>query len=693
MGLMSVIVVDVDVIMRFGKTYRDLGELMEQRRRVLRFDTGNLDRQMAVFGLHLHPYTGHIHGSTIGEVVADVDARLHRVANYQRKVSKVLFRHAGDAIGDRHFNWTGAVLGEVGGFFDGAIGETVEFLTDSLLPETAQIVAPVFGPILGVVLGGMQSYDKFIDLQDNGGFWEQTADALGFVAGVGGFVVGIGTTVAVLTLGATVIPYLAGAAIPFALAGFGSYLIDNRDAIGDAIVNVPENLRYFRDEIWQRGSDLIANTWDTVTDGWNSAIDTLADPISDVAYNVLTTGEQLWDSTVDVLADSVFGMVSTALRPWDWVAESWHDSVYDLLTDARSTAGAAAAALGLAAVSSPEEVDISGWAGVGIPSPTTAPEQVAEWWNGLSDAEQEQLLRVSYRRLGNLEGLPIDVRDRANRRAVLQDAASSTEDLSDPAMVERLNTLTSIREMGGKILFWDPSKDYIAVAWGDLDTASRVVVAVPGTGNNLSKFASNFGPEGHGLQEQLGDDTAVISTFTWDPPGNIVANVNIDSYQESILNDAMDNVIRTATGDDRSVVLVGHSAGADAVQAYAINSPNADLIDGYALLAAPDPEESFLDAIGDRPVLVGYHDKDPILLVDYGRPDNIADAIEAETGTGRWGADNVTWRTRESGLGFQFDPTKHHQQSTYFENFASDIADLFGPSAGGGGGGGGVGGW
>ena len=137
----------------------------------------------------------------------------------------------------------------------------------------------------------------------------------------------------------------------------------------------------------------------------------------------------------------------------------------------------------------------------------------------------------------------------------------------------------------------------------------------------------------------------------WTPPPGLGDNVAIDNYVETMITGgAMDNLVSTASAEFGDVVVVSHSAGTDAMQTWATRSPEAHLVDGYMMWAAPDPDEAFLAAIGDKPVVYGYHAEDPIKFTDLGRPDTVADKLEASLGVGDWGQDNVRFEYKSSGL-------------------------------------------
>ncbi|MEK6343410.1 MAG: alpha/beta hydrolase, partial [Curtobacterium sp.] len=114
--------------------------------------------------------------------------------------------------------------------------------------------------------------------------------------------------------------------------------------------------------------------------------------------------------------------------------------------------------------------------------PPTA-RQVASWWAGLGDDEHQVLETLAPGVVGNLEGVPYAVRDRANRitlTAALVDHATPPAETAMLGQVRR-----SLESAPG-----DPRRMLItldtrgagraAIAIGDLESAADVTVVVPG---------------------------------------------------------------------------------------------------------------------------------------------------------------------------------------------------------------------
>jgi uncharacterized protein YukE len=151
---------------------------------------------------------------------------------------------------------------------------------------------------------------------------------------------------------------------------------------------------------------------------------------------------------------------------------------------------------------------------------STDPAVVAGWWAALSPEQQRRLLATNPRLLGGLDGVPIDVRDQANRRLLADERARLRRERDDLMVAMRITgdlALGSrIHELDGKLarldklqqeiadvvmrhpeltpadvklVLFDPKGDgRAAVAIGEVAAARHVAVVVPGMGNRLDNF-------------------------------------------------------------------------------------------------------------------------------------------------------------------------------------------------------------
>jgi hypothetical protein len=197
----------------------------------------------------------------------------------------------------------------------------------------------------------------------------------------------------------------------------------------------------------------------------------------------------------------------------------------------------------------------AGWTGERLPDPArTAPTQVARFFAALGPARQASLAARYPRIVGNLDGAPPPLRLAANRG----------------------------------FLVYDPSGDgRVAQVFGDLATADRIAVVVPGVDNRLANFAT-----GHGgvlkrapawQAEQLYGEAvaldprarvAVVAWLGYDPPEGIGA----DAFREERAAAGVDPLRRFVEGvvayrPGAAVTVIGHSYGSIVVGRAAATLP------------------------------------------------------------------------------------------------------------------------
>lgn len=151
-----------------------------------------------------------------------------------------------------------------------------------------------------------------------------------------------------------------------------------------------------------------------------------------------------------------------------------------------------------------------------VPPPRTEPRRVAAWWDTLPPQERRAALRLHPGELGALDGLPLSVRDQANRRVLAEALRSARTELAalpdalahqvgglppttQPAATLRMQllraTVARLEEVARqladgdpppRLLLLDPSARAVAVVHGDLDRAEHVAVLVPGMGTRVA---------------------------------------------------------------------------------------------------------------------------------------------------------------------------------------------------------------
>lgn len=256
-----------------------------------------------------------------------------------------------------------------------------------------------------------------------------------------------------------------------------------------------------------------------------------------------------------------------------------------------------------------------------LPEPGSPPAEVARWWNTLDDTARTALLAEHPDRIGALDGVPATVRDLANRelldveRRRLDDVAAQLRAQLDgmwlgDTVLGRVGVTgwftdadAGLEQTSKKIAALDAIDETLArgdrqllaldltgreamaaVAVGDVDTADRVAVFVPGAGStvqgNLAGYDSEIAALRESAQHHISDDghgTAVASV-TWlnyqapqwgwglafterSPVSDLAARIAAPR-----LTDFLDGIVESRSIEPRTdpptVTTVGHSYGA-----------------------------------------------------------------------------------------------------------------------------------
>ncbi|MEW1658742.1 alpha/beta hydrolase [Streptomyces sp. NPDC093707] len=144
--------------------------------------------------------------------------------------------------------------------------------------------------------------------------------------------------------------------------------------------------------------------------------------------------------------------------------------------------------------------------GVRLPDPAHAsPAEVARLFAGLTDAQRQALAARHPLTVGNLDGAPLALRYAANSRALRAERHRELARAADPAgtpqdhqqarkAAARYATLLA---PGRRILAFDPrGRGQVAEVHGDLATAQRTAVIVPGSDIDLTTFDRTANPYG-----------------------------------------------------------------------------------------------------------------------------------------------------------------------------------------------------
>jgi len=196
------------------------------------------------------------------------------------------------------------------------------------------------------------------------------------------------------------------------------------------------------------------------------------------------------------------------------------------------------------------------------------PVSVRRWWDALPEAERRALLVADPVRLGRLDGVPADVRDRANRLAFAQEwrAAGTGKRARLTALHQRLGSDEPARAY--LLGFHGGGDGRAVIAIGNPDHAQHVLTYVPGTGSALGRLGQDcMLPAADRLAAHAGSGTAVVLWLGYDAPDN-PAVAGSERYAEragAALDRFQDGLRSTHDGERAHQTVLGHSYGSTVV--------------------------------------------------------------------------------------------------------------------------------
>jgi hypothetical protein len=243
-----------------------------------------------------------------------------------------------------------------------------------------------------------------------------------------------------------------------------------------------------------------------------------------------------------------------------------------------------------------------------------SPTDVASWWTGLDDDQQEALIHGAPAVIGNLGGVAYRARDEANRIVLdqaIEDAERSPLDKSEQvAALEALKKSAQGHTLVSVVLDEPPLAQ---VAVGDLDAAKNVSFIVPGMNSNVAGDMATYVDAAKQLQYaqyragggELGD-YAVIAWLGYHPPTNdmpvdVAFNGRAEAGAPALAADLTSvAAIHEASGAPASVSVVAHSYGTN-VAALALAQAHAD----HVVMLGSAGVDSQIDNVADLNVPPG----------------------------------------------------------------------------------------
>ena len=276
------------------------------------------------------------------------------------------------------------------------------------------------------------------------------------------------------------------------------------------------------------------------------------------------------------------------------------------------------------------------------PNPKWTPSQVNDWWTSLTKAQQENIIHKHPAWIGNLNGIPMNVRHQANVIWLPIMQAEIDKSVKDykpkytrggiktpgyEAMLQRQKDIHALSAMfldsrgkpksldnegmpapvnGRTLLALDNSGDHFraAVASGDIDYADHVVVFTPGMDSTVNKsLATDKGGVGDhvnstenimkesGLEWSTEDNkkSETVAGVTWlgydAPHADKVLSSGEAKEGGKYLADFYDGLQETHHGDPH-LMAAGHSYGSLAT-GYALRQSTAP--DDFSIMGSPGP--------------------------------------------------------------------------------------------------------
>ncbi|GAA2153908.1 alpha/beta hydrolase family protein [Kitasatospora kazusensis] len=329
-----------------------------------------------------------------------------------------------------------------------------------------------------------------------------------------------------------------------------------------------------------------------------------------------------------------------------------------VLVDAGAAAAQAAAANEQVAITTPPAGSAAWTAdhslGRSLPDPATADARtVAAFFASITPEQATRLIAEYPLVVGNLDGAPLALRYQANRVAIAAEidrvraqANDRTLDSTTRALAEsRVNDSTALLAKGRQILAFDPrGRGLVSEVYGDLGTAQRVAVLVPGSDADLAHFDQSADP----LRSPAGMARALVAEEHRQSPDGHTAVIAWTGY-----------VTPSGLGPDAVTSRLADVA-----------APRLErLLGGLAVTSAPDsPPTLFCHSYGS--VVCGVaapkiHDGAGATdLVVFGSPGmGVQDASELGSGVRVWATRNPSdWignvpYLEVGGLGHGADPT------------------------------------
>jgi hypothetical protein len=276
-----------------------------------------------------------------------------------------------------------------------------------------------------------------------------------------------------------------------------------------------------------------------------------------------------------------------------------------------------------------------------IPWDKSPAERKAWWFFGLTQEQREEYLAVYPDQIGNLDGIPAEVRDRANRDnlSLLMGKLAGEDDERARTQLAGLRSIDRQLRAGSEPPMYllgigDEGNGRAIVSYGNPDTARNVSAYVPGLGTALDEeFAANDLKRARDTAwaaQKYDASSAAIVWLGYDAPqlpdgDSLMGNVAVMSTERAeagalAYNRFMGGLAATNENEDVHLTAIGHSYGSRTVGAAAVEEGGIPGVNDIILVGSPgvgvDRAEDL--GIGKEHVFVGAADNDPVTHLPSG---------------------------------------------------------------------------
>lgn len=276
-----------------------------------------------------------------------------------------------------------------------------------------------------------------------------------------------------------------------------------------------------------------------------------------------------------------------------------------------------------------DTADVRSTAGMHLAEDVPADRSPAErkkWWDGLTDEQRQEYLKVAPDLIGGLDGIPTTVRDEANRTYL----PVLIDDLARRGGDETKTKLDALRMIQDKLnapshppMFLlgigDEGNGRAIVSYGNPDASRHVSAYVPGLGTKLDdEFVKQTMKRAQDTAigaRKLDSSTASIIWLGYDAPQSVDVMSKGDAQRGApSYNQFMAGLSVTNVNEDPHVTAIGHSYGSLTVGTAARESGGIPGVDDVILLGSPgvDAQKATELGVGKDHVFVGAADNDPV---------------------------------------------------------------------------------